>query len=75
VNRRKKSARSAIDVEVPDVRELVAEDALELLAIELVEEAGRDRDRGVLRIPPGRERIRGGVVDDVDLRHRHAGRE
>ena len=40
------------DVEVADVRQLVADDALELLAVELLEEAGRDRDRGVLRSRP-----------------------
>ncbi len=55
VKRRKKSARSAMrpdehadhqrepDVVVADVRQLVGDDPLELLAIELLEEAGRDR--------------------------------
>ena len=63
------------DVEVAHVRQLVADDALELLAIELLEEAGRDRDRRVLRIAAGREGVRRGVVDDVDRRHRHVGRD
>ena len=35
------------DVEVPDVRQLVPDDALELLAVELLEEPRRDRDRRV----------------------------
>ena len=85
VKRRKKSARIAIgpdhdaddqrepDVEVADVRQLVADDALELLAVELLEQPGRDRDRGVLRVAPGGERVGRRVVDEVDLRHRHVG--
>ncbi len=48
------------------MRQLVADDALELLAIELLQQARRDRDRGVLGIAAGGERVRGGVVDDVD---------
>ena len=46
------------DVEVADVRQLVADDALELLAVELLEQAGRDRDRGVLRVAAGGEGVR-----------------
>ena len=46
------------DVEVADVGELVADDALELLAIELLEQARRDRDRCVLRVASGREGVR-----------------
>src|SRR6266550_5038437 len=61
------------DVEVPDVGELVANHALELLTVELLEEPGRDRDRCVLGITTGRERVRRGVVDNVDLRHGHVG--
>ena len=53
------------------MRELVADDPLELLPVELLEQPCRDRDRGVLRIAPGGERVGRGVVDDVDLRHRH----
>ena len=34
------------------MRQLVADDALELLAVELLEQAGRDRDRGVLGSRP-----------------------
>ena len=56
------------DVEVPDVRQLVGDDALELLAIELLEEAGRDRDRRVRGIAAGGERVRRRVVDGVDRR-------
>src|SRR3990172_634517 len=63
------------DIEVPDVRQLVADDALELLAVELLEQSGRDRDRGVLRVTSGREGVRGGVVDEVDVRHGDVGRD
>ena len=59
------------DVVVADVRQLVADDALELLAVELLQEAGGDRDRCVLRVAAGGEGVGGGVVDDVDLGHRH----
>jgi hypothetical protein len=45
----------------------VADDTLELLAVELLEEAGGDRDRRVLRVAPGGEGVRRGVVDQVDL--------
>ena len=62
------------DVEVADVRELVADDPLELLAVELLQEAGGDGDRGVLRVAPGGERIRRRVIDEVDPRCRDAGR-
>ena len=37
--------------------QLVGHHALELLAVELLEEAGRDRDRGVLGIAPGGEAL------------------
>ena len=63
------------DVEVPDVRQLVGHDALELLAIELLEQARRDRDRRVLRVATGGERVGRRVVDEVDLRDRHVRRE
>ena len=46
------------DVVVADVRQLVAEDALELLAVHLLEQAGRDRDRRVLRVAAGGEGVR-----------------
>ena len=61
------------DVVVADVRQLVADDALELLAVELLEQAGRDRHGRVLRIAPGGEGVGRGVVDDVDPGHRHVG--
>ena len=35
-----------------DVRQLVADDALELLAVELLEQARRDGDRRVRRVRP-----------------------
>ena len=63
------------DVVVLDVRQLVAEDALELLAVELLEQARRHRDAGVLRVTAGREGIGRGVVDDVDARLGDVGRE
>ena len=52
------------DVEVAHVRQLVADDALELLAVELLEQAGRDRDRGVRRVASGGEGVGRGVVDE-----------
>ena len=85
VKRRKKSAQDRDgadhdadderepDVEVAHVRELVAEDALELLAVELLEEAGRDGDRRMRRVAAGGEGVGRGVVDDVDLGHRDVG--
>ncbi len=84
VKRRKKSARRAME---PTSTATSSEnrmsscgrgpargpiDALELLAIELLEEAGGDGDRGVLRVTPGGEGVRRRVVDDVHLRHRQA---
>src|ERR671912_2274910 len=58
------------DVEVGDVRHLVRHDALELVAVELFEEATGDGDGGVLGVAARGEGVRGGIVDDVDLRHR-----
>ena len=63
------------DVEVADVAHLVPDDALELLAIELVEQAARDRHARVLRIPPGGEGVRRRVVDDPEPRGREAARQ
>ena len=60
------------DVEVGDVGHLVRHDALELVAVELFEEAAGDGDGGVLGVAARGEGVRGGVVDDVDLRHREA---
>ena len=56
------------DVVVADVRQLVGEDAFELDAVHLLEQPGRDRDRRVLRVASGGERVRRRVVDDVDPR-------
>ena len=63
------------DVEVAHVRELVRDDALQLLAVELLEQPGRDRDRRMLRVAAGRERVGRRVLDQVDARHRHVGRD
>ena len=49
------------------MRQLVGDDALELSAVELVEEPPRHRDRGVLRIASGGEGVRGRVLDHEDL--------
>ena len=56
------------DVEVADVAHLVADDALQLLAVELLEQPGRHRHAGVLRISAGGEGVRRRVVDDPDAR-------
>ena len=63
------------DVVVADVGQLVADDALELFPVELLEEAGRDRDGCVLGVAAGGEGVGRGVVDDVDLGHRHIRRQ
>ena len=60
------------DVAVANVRQLVRDHSLELGAVELVEKAARDRDRCVLRVPSGRERVWRGIFDQVDLRRRNA---
>ena len=49
-------------VEVGDVRELVGDDALELLAIELVQESAGDRDRRVGGVAPDRHRVHGPAI-------------
>ena len=58
------------DVVVADVRQLVGDDALELDPVELLQQAGRHGDRGVLGVAPGGEGVRRRVVDDVDPRLR-----
>ena len=63
------------DVVVLHVAELVGEHAFELDPVHLLEQAGGDRDRRVLRVPAGRERVRRGVVDDVEPRLRQPGRD
>ncbi len=60
------------DVVVLDVPHLVRHDALELVVGEDLEDAGGRRDARVLRVTPGRERVRRRVVDDVHLGHRQA---
>ena len=54
------------DVVVLDVAELVGQHRLELDAVHLLEQAGRDGDGGVLRVPPGGEGVGGVVLDDVE---------
>src|SRR3712207_1594213 len=58
------------DVVVAYVGHLVRDDALQLVPVELLQEARGDGDGGVLGIPARREGVGGGVLDDVDLRHR-----
>ena len=61
------------DVVVLHVRQLVRDDALELDAVHLLEQAGRDRQGRVLGVPAGRERFGGGVVDHVQAGLREPG--
>src|SRR5581483_10967933 len=63
------------DVVVLDVAQLVSDHAFELEAVHLVEQAGRHRDRRVLRVSAGGERVRGRVVDHVHPRLRKPGRD
>ena len=61
------------DVAVRDVRELVGEHAAQLVLVDDLEQALGDRDRGVVRVAAGRERVRLRGGAEVDRRHRHAG--
>ena len=55
------------------MRELVADDALQLLAGEALQRAARDGDRGVVRRPTRREGVDAGLlVEDVDRGDRDA---
>ena len=54
------------DVVVRHVGQLVADDALELLAVELLEKPRRDGHAGVLRVATRGEGVGRGVVDEVD---------
>src|SRR3546814_7475589 len=54
------------DVVVLDVAQLVSDHALELDAVQLLEQARGDGDGRVLRVAPGGEGVRRGIVDDVD---------
>ena len=81
LQRRKKSATRAIiptriptkrreaDVVVADVRHLVGDHALQLVAVEHLHHPARDGDRGVLRVAPGGEGVGRRLLDDVDRRH------
>ena len=61
------------DVAVRDVRQLVREDRLDLLRLEPAPEPLRHRDRRVLRVAAGRERVRDVARDDSDPRLRQVG--
>ncbi len=50
------------------MRELVRDHAFHLGAVELVDQATRDGDRCVLRITARGERVRRGVIDQIDTR-------
>ncbi len=63
------------DVVVLDVGHLVGDDALELDAVELFEDAGRDADHGRLRLAARGEGVGRRVVDDVALGRGQAGGE
>ena len=66
--------RLEADVVVADVRHLVRDHALELVAVEPLQQAARDRDRGVPRVAPGRQSVGRGLVEHVHRRHlRQAG--
>ena len=54
------------------VRELVGEHAAELVAVEHLEDARGDRDRGVIRAAPGGEGVGLRSRRHVDRGHRHA---
>ena len=58
------------DVAMLHVRQLVRNDAFELGVGQHLQNAFGRRDRGVLGIAAGRERVRRRIRDDVDLRHR-----
>ena len=60
-------------VAVLDVRQLVGDDALELVLRHVLHDAGGDRDDRVARAPPGRERVGLLVRRDGHDRHRQAG--
>ncbi len=61
-------------VAVEDVAELVGDDALQLVAAELVQRAAGDGDRRVGRRIAGGEGVDAGLLlQHEDLRHRHAG--
>ena len=60
--------RGEADVVVAHVGHLVGDDALELVAVELVEQPPGDRDRAVRRVASRGEGVRRRVLDDVDRR-------
>ena len=66
--------RLEADVVVADVRHLVGDHALELVAVEAVEQPARDGDGGVLRVATGGQGVGRGLVEHVHRRHlRQAG--
>ena len=64
--RNRRRHRADEDVAVLHVRELVGEDAVEFLRRQRAQDALGGRDRGVLRVAPGGERVRRRVGNDVD---------
>ena len=62
-------------VVVLDVAQLVGEHAFELDPVHLLEQPGGHRDRRVLRVASGGERVGRGVVDHVEPRLRKPGRD
>ena len=56
-----------------DVRQLVREHAFELVVAQHLQDAFRRRDRRVLRVAAGRERVRRWLGNDVAARLRQAG--
>ena len=57
-----------LDVAVADVPDLVREHALQLPVVHQRKQPRRDGDVRVLRVAPGRERVRRAVVDQVEIR-------
>ncbi len=57
------------------MRKLMADHPLELRLIKNREKAGRRCHHRVVFIPPGGKSVRGGIVYDVDFRHRKPGRD
>jgi hypothetical protein len=55
---------------MPDMRHLVGDHPLQLVAIEVLAQARRHRDHAVLRIASGGKSVHRGIGDEIDLRHR-----
>ena len=59
------------DVVIGDVRHLVPDHALQLLAVHLIDQSLRDANHRMRRVAAGRERVGRRVVDQIHLGHRH----